>query len=286
MFKDPVLVIGAPRSGTKMLRELLKLHPDIDGALYEKERIWCYGNRQSINCLLKKSDLTDDIRRYVRDHFKRSTHRSKGKWIVDKNVANTLRVEFVKEIFPNSPIIHIIRDGRDAVYSAMERWRRPADYKYIIKNRAFPIEELPYFFMRQVKWQLEKIFQHKKHVGWWGPKFHDSEMLVQKFSLIEVCGIQWSRCVESFLSGVKMDARNIKEVRYEDILANPVYKINEIYRFLNLDLSAEVDRKIAEYVQTNQISWKEVVSDQELALLMPHIQRTLVKLKYINEPSL
>ena len=286
-WREPIIVVGAPRSGTKMLRELLKLHPKISGAQYEKERIWCYGNRGRMNASIGPEMLTPEIEKFIWQHFRRECIKSGGKWIVDKNVANTLRLEFIREIFPNSPIIHIVRDGRDAACSAVQRWQKPADFKYIIKNRAFPLEELPFFIKRQINFKLEKMLTGKKHVKWWGPRFDDSDALVQKYSLLELCGIQWARCVEAVTTELGNLDANSYTIKYEAIIHSPAEEMTKVFEFLELSSNDELTKQVDSYVQRSSVgAWKKVLSNAEYKVLFPHIQRILRLTGYVEDDAI
>lgn len=281
----PLILVGAPRSGTKMLREMLKLHPSIDGPLYELERVWCYGNKDKIGKRLEPSNLTPDIKKYIRNHFYKMSRCNNGKRIIDKNVSNILRVEYVNAIFPDSPIIHIVRDGRDAACSARARWRSPADFKYIFKYKAFPIKEVPYFVVRQLKFYLDKVLNRRNHVKWWGPRFEDSEELFEKYSLIELCGIQWKRCVEAVLkSSSELKLERFIQVKYEDVISDPVKEFNKIFHFLALSSNEQLDNKIKQYTKPGSIGrWKKELSQDEIEPLMGQIKKSLELLGYINE---
>ena len=281
--RPPIIVVGAPRSGTKMLREMLKLHPHITGAQYEKEKVWCHGNEDRLNSSLRQQDLSPEIERFIQLHFQNASIKNSGKWIADKNVANSLRLEFVRAVFPGSPIIHIVRDGRDAVASSMERWKNPADLKYIIRNKAFPLEELPYFLKRQLKWKLEKILSKKRHVGWWGPKFSDMEELRAKYSLIELCGIQWKRCTEAALESLgKIEPMSFFQMKYEDVVSNPTQIMIQVFNFLGLSVDSLTIDRFCSYIKRGSIGrWQTTFSATDIDLLMNHIEETLMKLSYL-----
>jgi len=281
---EPIIIVGAPRSGTKMLRELVKLHPLATGSLYEKERIWCHGNEDKTGMALRPIDLTPQIRRHIRGYFQKQASNNQGKRIVDKNVANSLRLNFVRELFPSSPIIHIVRDGRDASCSIRERWRSPLDIRYIFKNRIFPVEELPYFLKRQLKRYFEKMISGRKHVRSWGPTFDDMEELLNTYSLIEVCGIQWRRCTEAALAGLeKLEPGTFMQVKYEDAVSDPVNIMEQIRKFLNLPVSDHFLARCSDYVNSSSVgSWRNHLMSDESALLMKHIQGTLLRLGYLG----
>lgn len=284
IYKYPVLLIGAPRSGTKMLREVLKFHPSIIGSSFEAERVWKYGNMAKYSSVLTESDVTGKIKRHIRSHFYKKARCNSGKIIIDKNVHNCLRFGFIREVFPESKIIHIARDGRDAVCSIRQRWNAPLDLKYIIKNRSFPLKELPFFIKRQAKFYYEKLTSGNRYVKWWGPKFDDSKKLIQTKSLLEICCIQWKRCIGAVLDKKsELDLQQYYEVRYEDIIKDPVVQVRRILKFLGLSSNIELDRKFREYVISASIGrWKKELTREESEMLLEYIGKYLQILGYIK----
>jgi len=268
-----------------MLRELVKLHPIVTGALYEKERIWCYGNREKTGRTINVSELSPKIKRYIRDHFKKEFDKNPGRRIVDKNVRNSLRIEFVRGIFPESPVIHIVRDGRDAACSIRKRWKSPLDLKYIWENKAFPLNEIPFFLERQLVFLWQRMVSREGRVKWWGPKFDDSEELVSRHSLIEICGIQWKRCTEAALAGLeKLEPGTFMQVKYEDVVSDPVNIMAQVRKFLDLPVSDHFLVKCSDYVNSSSVGrWRNQLTSDESALLMRHIQDTLIRLDYLGE---
>jgi hypothetical protein len=194
-----------------------------------------------------------------------------------------LRVDFVRKIFPDSPIIHIVREGKDASCSIRERWKKPADFKYIIKNRAFPIKEAPFFVQRQIKYCFEKLMRGGKHVKWWGPEFDDYKELIAKFSLIEICGIQWKRCTEAAIEGLeKFKPDTFTIVRYEDLVSDPVRTMEGLFGFLDLDVNDKLKKEVQKYVQPSSVGrWRNELTDAEYDILMDQIRGTLERLEYI-----
>ena len=282
MHGSPILIAGAPRSGTKMLRELLKLHPDITGPVYEKERVWCHGNPARMNRSLSVEDLTSQTKTFVRSHFEREARKHPGKMIVDKNVCHCLRIAFIHQIFPKSPIIHIVRDGRDAVCSIWERWKNPLDLAYIIRNRAFSLRELPHFLKRQLEWKRQRLLRRKKVVNWWGPQFDDMKNLSENYSVIEICGIQWLRCVEAAVEGLELleNGTHIL-VKYENILRSPADEMAKICAFLGLDVDGPLRRKFEGFVRPSGLNrWRLDLTARQVRLLMRQIEKTMSKLKY------
>lgn len=120
-----VVVGGAPRSGTTLLRTLLGRHPMIASApettvflrrISSPEDI---GKRVGWDPVLI-AGMQRDSRSQVEfiDRFQRAMLQRSGKAIwVEKTPKNAERFGFVRRHFPYAKLVHIVRDGRDAVCS-------------------------------------------------------------------------------------------------------------------------------------------------------------------------
>ncbi len=109
-------------------------------------------------------------------------------------------------------------------------------------------------------------------------------MLLKEYSLLEVCGIQWDRCVTSATNALKdvPESRKI-EVRYESLAENPSYEIKRIMNFLNLEVSEESLIHISSQIQSSNVNkWETAISQKELEELMSHIYPTIQKLGYLH----
>lgn len=127
---NPIFVGGASRSGTTLIRVILDSHPRIYCGpelavgsvwfqLYKKmQRHALSGylshNSGSIQNLFKKGWLS-----LTQQNFLNSTKQR----LAEKTPTNCFHFESIHEIFPDSPIIHVIRDGRDVVCSLLsQKW--------------------------------------------------------------------------------------------------------------------------------------------------------------------
>jgi len=110
-------IVGCARSGTSILGELVASHPAVD-YVFEAHPIWELGG-EGVNGShrLLASHATESVRRAARERFaEQGTGRP---WLVEKNPRNALRVPYVKALFPDARLIHIVRDGRDVACSMM-----------------------------------------------------------------------------------------------------------------------------------------------------------------------
>ena len=110
-----VLVVGCARSGTSILGELIASHPAVR-YIFEAHTIWeVEGAGQNGSHRLTGDHATPENKMKIRSWFQKQ--RQGKKVLVEKNPRNILRIPYVKEIFPEAKIIHIVRDGRDVACS-------------------------------------------------------------------------------------------------------------------------------------------------------------------------
>ncbi len=141
--QQPFFIVGSPRSGTKLLRDLLRSHPHL-AIPWETHFIvrfyQLYGNPQTdaeaINIVQAISKTIHFKRWQISIQFKNFAHfrnygqiihelyslyaqkEGKQRW-GDKTPRYVLNIPILYKIFPNCKIIHIIRDGRDVALSGL-----------------------------------------------------------------------------------------------------------------------------------------------------------------------
>jgi hypothetical protein len=234
-----VVIIGAPRSGTNMLRDVLTALPgygtwDCD----EINLTWRHGNRDFPSDELGAEQATPSVQRYVSRAFDRARRGSGAPHVVEKTCANSLRVEFVHRIAPEARYLFITRDGLDAAASAMQRWHAPFDVRYTLaKARYAPPGDLAHHGLNVIAGRLRRRPNRSgagaPGHGWWGPKPHDWERLSATRPLDEVAVIQWQRCVEVARRGLAtVPADQVHHVVYEDFVRDPRAGLSDVLDFL------------------------------------------------------
>jgi len=147
---NPIFIIGCPRSGTTIIgkffeynsktyffnevniweeNETLKIklwqsiRKIIPATMFIRKIHW-YTTQllRSIRIMeeetshrLTENDLTEEMIEQVKYILKRDL--SSEKTLVIKSAVNSLRIPFIKKLFPQARFIHIIRDGRDVTCS-------------------------------------------------------------------------------------------------------------------------------------------------------------------------
>ena len=147
MDQQSVVIVGAPRSGTNMLRDVLTSFDGISTwPCDEINYIWRHGNVRYPSDEIPSCKASPSIRSYIQQRFTDIRKKYDADVVVEKTCANSLRVPFVDAVVPDAKYIFIYRDGIDATGSAKERWTAELDIPYILEKVKFvPKTDLPYY---------------------------------------------------------------------------------------------------------------------------------------------
>jgi hypothetical protein len=243
---NSVIIVGAPRSGTNMLRDVLT---SIDGLSTwpcdEINYIWRHGNISYESDEIPSSKATLAVQSYIQRCFRDIRKKYDADIVVEKTCANSLRLPFVEQVLPDAKYIFIYRDGIDATGSAKLRWKAKLDIPYILeKVRYVPKTDLPYYALRYLWARLYRLISKESRLAFWGPSFDGMQDIIKKHTLTEVCALQWQRCIDKSEEAFsKMPEDKVCRVRYEDFVNEPVKELTRILEFLgkNVELNKIVD---------------------------------------------
>jgi len=283
----PVVIVGAGRSGTNMLRDALTA---LDGFATwpcdEINPIWRHGNLRWPDDAIPP-ERAIQARDYIRRAFKRIWRETgKPRFVVEKTCANSLRVPFVDTVIPEARYIHIVRDGVDVVASAQKRWRGEMEMAsmpyYLAKLRYAPWSDIPAYGLSFVKNRIAIMRSSEKRMDVWGPRFPDM-MAMQKSgaSLDEICATQWVRCVEAAEDalGAMPDGKALT-LNYEAVTAEPARTLGQILRFLADDRDmAEIQRAVAD-ISPHSVGKGRKALEGDAGRLMDIMRPTLVRHGY------
>lgn len=158
---SPLIVVGAGRSGTTLIRETLMQHKDVSSFEFEMNALWKYGNEGVSHDMLSVNEhYSKASSDFINNAFTQKSIESHHKRVLDKTVANVMRIAYVQRVLPNAKILHIIRDGRSVAASAMKRWSAKHPYSYYIKKiKTVPLRSLLPFMFDVSKSKLRAIRQ-------------------------------------------------------------------------------------------------------------------------------
>ena len=234
----PVVIIGAPRSGTNMLRDCLATLPQATTwPCDEINPIWRHGNRDHPTDELVPEQADHKTVNAIRRSFRRQAQKDRGyPFVIEKTCANSLRIPFVRAVLPEAKFIFVVRDGRDAAASAMQRWRANVDIPYLArKARYVPVSDLPYYGLRFMRNRLKRNSSREKQAPVWGPIFSDLPKAASKMPLSFTCAMQWAFCVlTSAKSLYRTGDRKVFRLTYEDFVSDPAGYLRDISSFLGM----------------------------------------------------
>ena len=137
----PIFVVGAARSGTTWVYDILTAHSQVAGA-YET---WLFTMNQGVGNLfgpahyppghsgLGRSYPREQVVREVREFTARLLAQRLGpahRFLVEKSPSHVMTMPLIQEIYPDARFVHVLRDGRDVCVSVRQaakswapRWR-------------------------------------------------------------------------------------------------------------------------------------------------------------------
>lgn len=256
MSRKDVIIIGAPRSGTNMLRDVLTSLEGIETwPCDEINYIWRHGNVGYPSDEIPAEMAVPKVQSYIRRKFDSIAKKNNADIVVEKTCANSLRVPFVDRVLPDAKYIFIYRDGVDATGSAKLRWTAKFDLEYVLeKVRFVPKLDLPYYALRYFWARIYRLFSKEKRLAFWGPALKGMGDILKKHTLEEVCALQWQRCVElSEKAFANMPEDKVIRVRYESFVQAPEDELKRILRFVDKDVADESVRKAVSAVSAKSL---------------------------------
>lgn len=241
----PVIILGAGRSGTNALRDMLTALPGFaTWPCDEINPIWRHGNIGWPDDEIPASRARPRIRAFIRRAFGRIWAASgRPRFVVEKTCANTLRVPFVDRVLPEARFIHIIRDGRDVVASASKRWQGDLELpglRYFMAKAAYvPIADLPVYGLRFLRARLGILTGRQDRLAVWGPRTRGMEA-GRETPLALICARQWAACVNRAAEALgAIDPHRVHVLRYEDLADDPLAGLSGILAFLGAEAEPE-----------------------------------------------
>ena len=261
----PILIIGAPGSGTTLLYQSLCCHRDLAYITHNMLRAGIrkhgrlMGDRRKAMFILQnlihrdpasilpheadafwmtyfgyydyrtENDYTEEMAAY----FRKKVLQVQNLWgrsrFVNKNLQNSFRVRLLNSIFPDAKFIHIIRDGRAVAFSLLNKKELGA---------TSPILLVGFKDILGDKYQPERSELYNHGLAW--------AEYVRK-----------AREASAFAQGSRY-----YEVRYENLVTEPYNELRNIVDFCELDWYSEFKEKIPPTQNMNE-KWKQKASKEQ-----------------------
>lgn len=276
-----IVIIGAARSGTKMLRSALATATGAGVVPYDIGYVWRAGNERLRDDVIAPGQL-DQRGRELIQRFVDGYAAGAPPVVIEKTVGNTLRVPFVASVFPDAKYIHLLRDGVDVVESARRQWTAGSDWRYIAaKARHVPLRLAPRFGAGYAASLGARMFSRDRRVGSWGPRYPGMEGDLRTEDLLVVCARQWRESVLAATRAFEDLRFPVYEVRYEDLVSDSVPVLRKLTEFLEVPAAADDIVAAAETVRGDRVSsGRAALLYEELAMLVPEFAGILAGLGY------
>ncbi len=276
---QPVIIIGAARSGTNMLRDLLTQHPCMSTwPCDEINYLWRIGNASFPTDELGVQHATPRTIAYIRQKFSRLAKQCSTQWVIEKTCANSLRVDYVQSIVPEAKFVFLVRDGIDVVASAVKRWQAPLDLSYVLKKAGYvPWQDIPYYAVRYLSHRLRRRLNTQRQLPTWGPCFEGMQESMHYLSIEEVCALQWQRsviCANRSLS--TLPSKQVLFVRYEAFTQNPCDELARVLEFIKAEADEESIHNAVRHVSTRNVGkGRQQLSSAAYDSIQPLVDATL-----------
>lgn len=265
--RDPIFIIGCPRSGTTLLFRLLQRHVDVGTPGGEGHILWNTFQHPRERGWSSDRLLEDDIEPRERKFFYAAIRRMTGEGrFLDKTPRNCLRIPYLLELFPGARFVLLKRDGPPTVSSLIEGWRVRHGISYRLPERL----ELAEYRGRLWSYLLPPGWRELKHT-----------------TIADVAARQYVAAYENALTDIKRVPQElVTEITYESLVSRPVPVIEALLEDLRLPPSTEVVSMASDLskheVQVNSPprpdKWKQRAD--EVARIFPTISPTTRRLGY------
>lgn len=115
---SPVFIIGPPRSGTTLLAELLRLHPDVSVLTHEAHRF--HHDLGRFGARVRSDDhfwlTAADAEGPIAEEYRAAVAELAGQPVIKVSTAS-IQVDFARAIFPDAKIVQILREPLDVIAS-------------------------------------------------------------------------------------------------------------------------------------------------------------------------
>ena len=281
----PIIVLGAARSGTRLVRRLIAsagLHAEVP---FDINYIWRYGNESCPDDCLHESTISADIRCFIRERIAHCAGVTVGQPFVEKTVSNVLRIPFVRRIYPEARFVFLVRNGRDVIESAHRCWKQPPAATYLFQK----IKTFPWWPCRGYAWRYANQIAARSlklapTLRSWGPRYSAIDDDVRNRSLLEVCCRQWVACMEAYERDRQILPANVRlEIRYEDLVHRRYEQAERLAAFIGASDSKPLTNFARTQIHANKVGNFKQLSESDQCLVEQIAGRVLDRWHYTDE---
>jgi len=276
-----IVLIGAARSGTKLLRDSLAAATGAGVVPYDIGYVWRIGQEANPHDALAPDGLRDRHRRYLQRYVDRHAA-GEPPVVIEKTVGNSLRVPLVARALPDAVFVHLIRDGVDVVESSMRQWTSPVDLRYLAaKARTFPLRLAPRYGLKYVSSISGRRLRRDGRVRTWGVRYPGIDADLQSSGLLTVCARQWRASVTRACEDLSAEGISVVDIRYERLAEDPRAELARLTTLVGLSTSlSRLDVASRSVHAGRRGVGRDALSPEQLATVDAEAGDLLVELGY------
>ncbi|HET7203586.1 MAG TPA: sulfotransferase [Steroidobacteraceae bacterium] len=181
----------------------------------------------------------------LRKRFERMRTRAHAAVFLSKRTANNRRIPYLSAIFPAARYVHLVRDGREVTQS-----------------------------LSTVEWW-------DGHTVWWDGRT-PVEMERSGESRLAICARNWVRELEELRAQLQaVPAGHLLELRFEELLREPIAQLERVVRFLGLEFTPQYRAAIASLqLRPVRARWGSEWDDRQLECVLREARPMLRQLGY------
>ena len=247
-LRQPIFMIGSPRSGTSIAVRLFARHPQVAnrteaGLIWDPEHYF----DPEADHLWTADRVTEGHVRRLHTRFEYYRQKESKARLVNKHPRNSVRIGHIRRVFPDARFIHVIRDGRAVANSIVNRTRREPDR-----------HSLPFGGFC-------------KPPGW--------RNLLRK-DPYEQAALQWREIVHYVLTWREELDDQYHEFQYRDMCAQPREVFAAAFESAGLEVSSEILADLPDTLTNMNYKYREHLSPAQIATITQAQHGLLAQLGY------
>lgn len=282
---SPIILIGTHRSGTTWLGEVLSGHFSL-AYWVEPRYVWSWGNNYKPNDVLTKNDVSSRIIKHIRQRFDKFVKNQRKERLLEKTPSNCLRLSFVRAVYPEAKILHIIRDGRSVFNSANEILNTGYYRQEVLSQRLLemfletPTWEIPTQIPRVTEILKSKLIG--RPLTFWGPRPQGWREWIKQDSPNVMLAKQWAATINQAIRDSDLiNSNNYYRFYYEELMTKPREIMSNIVEFSELSDAEDLINYVQSSVDpTRQNKWRKLLNEATLEEIRPYMESTLYHLGY------
>lgn len=249
VLKKPVFFIGCPRSGTSIAVRLFSQHPMVAN-WSEAGEVWdpySFFDPDADHHWSAEKASQDEIKR-LHTIFEYYRQKNKKTRFVNKHPRNSVRIDYIKKIFPDAYFIHVIRDGRAVVNSIVN-----------LINNDPSRGKIP-------------LGGFCKPLNWRG---------ILRDDLVIQSAMQWRDIVKYICEKKDELGDHYYEYKYEEMCENPIDIFSSVYEFVGLPRNKEDLSEIPDQLTNMNDKYKKSFSSEQIESINAIQNELLRQLEYL-----